>query len=390
MNELLLHTDVQQFIDQNLNEDLTSLVLKGSPFKDIPIQELVRQIESKKKARLKLPSWYGSSHIYYPPKLNIAQASSEVTAQYKSSLISGTSLIDLTGGFGVDAFYFSKTFDTVRYCEINAPLADIVAHNYRQLASRVRVLNIDGLHYLTESAATYDWIYLDPSRRSSDFEKVFMLQDCVPNLIQCQSLLFDHTKCVMAKLSPLLDITSALRDLNSVAELHCIAVSNEVKELLLLLKKGHQGAIQLKTVNIKGANLEYFNAVLGETNNAQYSLPLKFLYEPNAAILKAGLFNEVSYKLNVFKLHSNSHLYTNNELINFPGRRFKILYNVSYDEKKIKSFLPGDKANITTRNFPDSVAKIRKKTKIKEGGQQYLFATTDLNNKPIVLICEKL
>ncbi len=390
MNAQLLHTEVQQFIDEHLNSDPATLILKGSPFTTLTIREIVEQIESKNRARIKLPTWFTTKCIYYPNKLNLSQSSSEQTAAYKSGIIDGTTLLDLTGGFGVDSYYFSKHFSKVISCEIDRGLAEIVRHNFKQLGCEARIVSENGLEYVKKLKIKVDWMYLDPSRRSDSKQKVFLLEDCSPNIVSSKSRLFEYTDNILVKASPLLDISSALEKLTDVCEVHCVAVSNEVKELLLVLKKDYKGAVALKTVDIKKTGTITFDAVYGAKSKVQFALPKTYLYEPNAAVLKAGLFNEVSTKLELYKLHNNSHLYTNDSLIHFPGRRFKIRHETTYDAKKIKGFLPEKKAHITTRNFPDSVAEIRKKIKFSEGGQHYLFFTTNIDEKLIVLICEKL
>ncbi|MDJ0645827.1 MAG: class I SAM-dependent methyltransferase [Flavobacteriaceae bacterium] len=390
MNTKILHKDVQDFINEHLKTDLTKLIFKGSPFDGITIQELAAQIEVKKRCEKKLPTWFETENIYYPNKLNIEQSSSGATANYKSGLLSGNSIIDITGGFGVDAFYFSKRFKEVTHCELNYELSQIAAHNFKQLNASIHTISQDGLGYLKSQNPHYDWIYVDPSRRNEAKGKVFLLSDCLPNIPEVLSFLFEHSDAILIKASPILDISNAVNELNFVSEVHIVALDNEVKELLFILHKGYTDSIQVKTANIKTNTTEYFNRALNANVKPDFSVPLSYLYEPNAAILKAGFFNEVSSQLNVFKLHKNSHLYTSNKLIEFPGRRFIIKHQLSYDKKSLKRFIPSKKANFTTRNFPEKVAQIRKKTGIKEGGNDYVFFTTDLNNKRIVLICEKV
>ncbi len=389
MNQSILHTEVQYFITEHLNSDIAKVLFKGSPFQNISIQELATQIEAKKRAKNKLPTWYGATDIYYPNKLNIEQTSSESTAKYKSGLISGDSLIDLTGGFGVDAYYFSKQFKNVTHCEINTDLSQVVSHNLKQFnVQNIQTVSQNGLIYLS-SQKQFDWIYIDPSRRNDVKGKVFLLEDCSPNIPENLELLLRYTNNILIKVSPMLDITSAINELNFVKEVHVIALNNEVKELLFILEKKYNKSIAIKTVNISSKQHQHFNATYKNETNIEISLPKTYLYEPNAAILKAGLFGELS-ALNVYKLHQNSHLYTADSFLEFPGRSFIIKHTLPYDKKQLKKLIPSQKANITTRNFPETVVQIRKKTKLKEGGNQYLFFTTDIENKHIVLICEKV
>jgi len=390
LNPKLLHKDVQSYINDNLKADISKLLFKGSPFEDISIQELVIQIDAKKRCEKKLPTWFRTTNIYYPNKLNIEQTSSERTAHYKSKLISGDELIDLTGGFGVDTFYFSKHFRQVTHCEHNIELSEIAAHNFKQLNADIKTISGNGLAYLEDQNKKFDWIYIDPSRRSDAKGKVFLLKDCIPYIPHHLDLLFKYTSNIIIKVAPLLDITSAINELCCVKEVHVVAVDNEVKELLFILKRNYSDSIHIKTVNLKKEHIQLFNADYNLQIEANFSEPLNYLYEPNSAILKSGLFNEVSSQLNVFKLHNNSHLYTSIKLIDFPGRRFSIKYIIPYDKKQIKQLIPSKKAHITTRNFPETVAQIRKKTGFKEGGEHYLFFTTNILEKHIVIVCEKV
>ena len=391
MNKQNLHKEVQDHIDINLNTDLATFIFKGSPFADVTIQELAEQVEAKKKAQIKLPTWFQTPNIYYPHKLNIEQTSSEVTARYKSKLVSGKSLIDLTGGFGVDSYYFSKQISKITHCEIDLKLSDIARYNFQLLKTdNIVIINTDGISYLQTQAQNFDWIFIDPSRRSDVKGKVFLLEDCEPNIPETLELLLNYSNNILIKASPMLDITSAINELNFVKEVHVLAVHNEVKELLFVLEKYYAGTIVIKTVNHKKDSEECFESEYKSETIANFSFPQLYLYEPNAAILKAGFFNEVSHQLEVNKLHINSHLYTSNDFIEFPGRRFKVIRTLSYSLKELKKQIPTSKANITVRNFPETVAKIRKKTKLKEGGDHYLFFTTDCNNKHVILICEKI
>ena len=391
MNLSILNTEVQDFINANLNEDISKLLLNGISFSEIEAKDIIKQIEAKKRSKKKLPTWFNSKNIYFPNKLNIEQTSSEVTANYKANLVSGNSLIDLTGGFGVDAYYFSKRIKNVIHCEINKSLSEIVKHNYKTLnINTIECLNENGIEALKHIDRPFDWIYIDPSRRDDTKKKVFLLSECIPNIKTFQGLFLKYSNNVMIKTSPLLDIKATLNDLKQIKELHVIALDNEVKELLWVLERDCKTEFIIKTVNLtKQSKQEFEFSFENESNEiAEYTGPIAYLYEPNAAILKAGAFNSVSTQLNIPKLHKHSHLYTSNTLIDFPGRRFKIEKSIPLN-KKIFAKEKISKANVTTRNFPISVGEIRKKLKIKDGGDIYLFFTTDLNNIKIILVCVK-
>ena len=391
MNNNILHKEIQDFINSNLKADITKLILKGSPFETTSIQEIATQIEAKKRCKKKLPTWFSAKNIYYPNKLNIEQTSSEIAAKYKASLVSGTTLIDLTAGFGVDSFYFSQKINNVTHCEINKELSGIASHNLRFLNSKnISTYVGDGFEYFKKNNTKFDWIYADPSRRNEAKGKVFLLEDCLPNIPENLDFLFRYADNILLKISPILDIKSAINELKFVKEIHVVAVENEVKELLLLLEKNYIQQIDYKTINITKKNIQVFDFNFNSVSLANYSEPKKYVYEPNAAILKAGAFQQISTHYKLDKLHQHSHLYTSENLIDFPGRIFKIIQTTSYNKKELTKLIPSRKANITTRNFPETVAQIRKKINIKDGGNQYLFFTTDLNNKLIVLICEKV
>ncbi|WP_299367016.1 RsmD family RNA methyltransferase [Winogradskyella sp.] len=392
MNKAILNIEIQEFINFNLNSDTLSLLLKGIPFQDIDAKLIVEQIEAKKRCQKKLPTWFSAYNIYYPNKLNIEQASSEITAEYKARLVSGKSLIDLTGGFGVDSFYFSKIVKNVMYCEINNELSEIVQHNYEALGvSNIACVKESGIDTLKRIDEPFDWVYIDPSRRDDTKKKVFLLSDCTPNVKTFQGLFLKYSKNVMIKTSPLLDIKATLNDLKFAKELHIIAVNNEVKELLWILERDYEAEFIIKTVNISKSKHQTFQFQLSEEANTivEYSKPLTYLYEPNSAILKAGAFNSTGNSLGISKLHKHSHLYTSEKLIDFPGRHFKIEKVIPFNKKEF-SREGISKANIATRNFPISVNDIRKKLKIKDGGSIYLFFTTDIDNSRIILLCTKV
>lgn len=392
MNNSILNSNVQKFIAENLDSDTSKLLLKGSPFDAISIKDIVQQIEAKKKSRTKLPTWYNTDKIYYPNKLNIEQTSSEVTAKYKAQLIQGNSVFDMTGGFGIDSYYFSNRFETVFHCEISDELSRIVSHNYKQLKkSNIYTLAADGLDYLKKESTTYDWLYIDPSRRHEKKGKVFFLKDCLPNVPEVLDDICQYSNNILIKTSPLLDISVGLDELKYVKEIHIVAIKNDVKELLWLLEKGFNKNVQIRTVNIKDDTQQRFDFVLeNESDSAvTYSQPQKFLYEPNSAIMKSGGFKTIASKLELFKLNVNSHLYTSNVLKEFPGRCFEITKMLPYKKRLLKKESLYS-ANIAMRNFPETVQQIRNKFKIKEGGDTYLFFTTDNSNQKVVLFCKKL
>jgi hypothetical protein len=392
MVQSILSKEIQHYIDDKINADVTKLALQKNPFPEVEWNLVLQQLAAKQKAKSKLPTWFKTHNIYYPSKISVEQTSSEKTAQYKASLISGNNLIDLTGGFGVDDFYFSKTVAKVVHCEINSELSKIVKHNFEQLnVKNVDCFSDDSSEVLQKLNQKFDWIYIDPSRRNDSKGKVFMLKDCLPNVPELLDFYFNFSDNIMIKTAPILDISAGISELKNIAEIHVVALENEVKELLFILKKNHKSTIEIKTVNLlKDKNEAFQFQINSEAKKTNFAAPKKYLFEPNAAIMKSGGFDAIATQFELEKLHQHSHLYTSNELLDFPGRIFEIQNTLEYNKANMKSFLENQKANITTRNFPETVENIRKKWKIKDGGNVYSFFTTDMTNSKIVLLCEKL
>ena len=340
MDLQLLNPEIQQFINANIDATMAKLALQKNPFPNVEWIAILNQIEAKTKSKLKLPTWFTTENIYYPSKISVEQTSSEKTALYKASLISGESLIDLTGGFGVDDYFFAKKMNTVAHCEINPELSNIVKHNFEQLNTKnIKCYSGDSLEILTQLNTKWDWIYIDPSRRNDAKGKVFILQDCLPNVPEHLDLFFEYSDSILIKTAPLLDISAGLSELKNVESIHIVAVENEVKELLWEIHKGYSGKINIKTVNILKEKKDVFDFILDKNPEIPtYDFPQKYLYEPNSAIMKSGGFDEISvfYKLN--KLHKNSHLYTSSSIIEFPGRIFEIEKTILFNKIEMKKF----------------------------------------------------
>jgi hypothetical protein len=391
MDKWLLSAEIQEFIYLNTNADLTRLALQKNRFPNTEWTTILNQIAARQKAKTKLPTWFNTPDVIYPTKISIEQTSSERTAAYKSVLLSGNSLIDLTGGFGVDDFYFSKKINQVVHCEINEDLSMIVAHNIEQFKIKnIQCIAGDSAEILKKLNQKFDWIYIDPSRRNDAKGKVFMLKDCLPNVPDLLDFYFGFSPNIMIKTAPILDISAGLSELKNVKAIHIIALENEVKELLWILEKDYSKTIQIATSNLTKDQSEEFVFEYRDSSVSNYGLPKKYLFEPNAAIMKSGGFDEITKQFDVEKLQQHSHLYTSDKLMDFPGRIFEVDNHFEYNKANMKSFLENKKANITIRNFPETVDNIRKKWKISDGGNRYCFFTTDINNNKIVLLCSKL
>ena len=384
------------FLAAHANHDPAALMLQAHRFPGLPVADLVQQIQARQKAISKLPLWVADPQIVFPPNLSVEQASSEATACYKASLVSGQSLVDLTGGLGVDTFFFSRRFTHVTYVERNPLLTQIVQHNLARLGARnVTCAPVEAALFLREYSGPADCFYLDPARRDTANQKVHLLSDCEPDVLGLLPLLLQKSRSILLKTSPMLDIEQAVRQLRLVQHVWVVAVENECKEVLYLLKPGKGiSDPERQAVNLLHENRQVLFTTSSRAEEAAallFSDPLSFVYEPNAAILKAGGFKSVGQAFGLFKLHPNSHLYTSDTLHpDFPGRIFRCHSVSRYNKKELIARVPGQKANITVRNFPDSVAAIRKKTGIKEGGEVYLLATTDQRQRHVVLVCEKV
>ncbi|NND62404.1 MAG: class I SAM-dependent methyltransferase [Flavobacteriaceae bacterium] len=387
MNPDILKDEIQDYIF-DFSGDSSKLAFRGSPFSEVTVQELLIQIEGRKKVEKKLPTWYETRGILYSKKLNLEQSSSEETAKYKASLVKGERLADLTGGFGVDSFYFAKSFKKVEYYEQDATLAKTVCHNFSILQNEnIECFEGNSLEMIEEKY--YDCIYVDPARRHDLKGKVFMLSDCEPNIIEHLGFVLDRCKTLIIKTSPMLDISAGLKQLGYVKEIHLVAVENDLKELIWLLEPGYDGEIHIQTIDFTKHGLEKWNVSWNNSEEPSYSQPLSYLYEPNVAIMKSGKFGALSKYFSVNKLHLNSHLFTSEKLVQFPGRRFEIISVMPYSKESMRT-LKKTKVNITTRNFPETVANLRKKWKIKEGGNAYLFFSTNINGEKIILQCCKV
>lgn len=387
MNEELLATEVQDFIYTNKSVDVRAVSLGKSPFPGVTARELATQIKGHQTALVKFPTWAETPGIYYPPTLNLEQASSERLGQYKAGLVGGGVLVDLTGGFGVDSFCFSQRVERVHYCERDTALAAVASHNFRRLgADRIEVHPGDGLRALKDIASgegRIDWIYLDPSRRREGGGRVFRLEDYQPPVASLLPELFQYSRNILLKTAPMLDLTEGGKQLGNVREVHVVGYQNEVKELLWWLQKDWEGPGDLIAADLKYPQPPLrFSPAEENQASATYSEPLPFLYEPNACLLKAGAFKTVAARYGLHKLHPHTHLYTSGSRIPFPGRRFEIREVLPYKPGK----LPFRKANVSARNFPESVARIRRRNRIADGGDTYLFFVRCLDESLRVLV----
>ncbi len=392
MFKKLLRSDIQQFIAQNLHSDVAQLALKPNPFPVVDWSLILQQIQARQKSEKKLPTWFATPNVLYPTKLSIEQCSSEILAKHKSKAINGKKIIDLTGGFGVDTYYFAQTFEKVIHAEINTDLCQIVAHNAQQLnLKNLEVKPGDGREILTQINQQFDWIYIDPARRDQQQKKVFRLSDCTPNVVDLLDDYFAFSDKILIKTAPLLDISQGLKDLPFVEKIEIVSLQNEVRELLWYINKNNTQKPKIVTTDYSTDEKSIqLSLSINDDTTTKYSNPLQFLYEPSPALMKSGNFNYISRYFDVEKLDQNAHLYTSTTLKDFWGRRFKVLETLPFSKKTMKNWT-NQKANISCRNFPMKPEEIKKKFKIKDGGDQYLFfSTTDNGNKKLIIVTEKI
>ena len=380
MKTEILNKEVQNYINANLETDLHSLLLKKSPFSEVSMQEMVQQIKGKKVAHRKFP-FLLKENIVFPPNLNLEQASSQSTAEFKAENLNGKKFLDLTCGFGIDAYFLSQNFEEITLVEKNPELLDLVKHNWKILNKKATFVNENLEHFLAKNSESFDVIYLDPARRDSEKNKKFLLEDLSPNLLEIQDQLLEISSQIIIKLSPLIDISYLISVLKNVAKIQIIAVRNEVKELIVFLEKARKGDdVEISCINLESDDAEFaFQFKEEKTAVSAFSEPQQFLYIPNNAVLKSGAFNLVSQFFNGKKLHPNTHFYTSDKRIErFPGR---ILEINMIDSKHIRK---GEKYNIISKNYPLSPDEIKKKYKILDGGNCYLIFTQTQNRKIIL------
>ncbi|HCW08009.1 MAG TPA: SAM-dependent methyltransferase [Cytophagales bacterium] len=376
----LASPEIQEYIFENSKADEKKLLLKHKNILGLPARFVAQQISARKKAAHKIALFHQTKGIVYPPSLNLEQSSSEATAKFKKALIAKNigdriKVADLTGGFGIDSFFISEIAVSLDFVEPNQELIKVAEHNHSLLGRHnISYKNEMAEDFVERNSAQYDLIFIDPSRRDSKAKKIFSLSDSSPDITSIIPILFDRSNHILIKCSPLLDILQGLMELDGVKKVFVISVANECKELLFLLEMNFKEEPQIETYNLdaEGDIKHPFEFTFSEEANStsQFRAPQKYLYEPNASILKSGAFKLVGKKFGLGKIHVNTHLYTSDNLLtNFPGRVFEI-ENLDFDVKSMST----RKANVLTRNFPMSSDRLKKKLKISDGGEQFVIA----------------
>jgi len=392
MNLNVLKQDVLAYLHQHERSNIHQFALKKSPFQDVSSKELAQQLFGRQIAKDKFPVLYEHSGILYPPKLNLEQSSSQITAEYKAELIrENESLIDLTGGFGIDSIGFSQKTAQLTYCEKNKTVYDYAEHNFKALGLPIEARFSDGIEFLKSSDSNYDLLYIDPSRRDKQAKKVFRLEDCSPNVLEHMNLFKAKAKRAIIKLSPLVDIDYCLTHVDYLSDIHIVSVKNEVKELLLVLDfNRNETKPRIHVVNLDTNQEKVCFKTDAFKLQQAYSDVKKFLYEPHPGLMKSGAYGWICQNYKVKALAQHSHLFTSDEEIQFPGRRFQVNAVLSPNKKSILKAIGGRQANVSCRNYPLKPEQVKKKYGMIDGSNLYVFFTTSFENQKIVIVCKKL
>lgn len=395
-----------QFIIEHEGEDHNKILLSASRYPDVDIPTAARSIAARKKIKSKIPTFYNEPSLIYPTTLSLEQCSSEATAIYKQSLIpQGCKVADLTGGLGVDSFFFSKKAKSVEYYERNGELASAVKENFASLGAyniNVNPFNINVSYIDSDQFNNFDIIFLDPARRDRSGGRVFSVSDCEPNLIELEKHLLNKGESVIAKISPMADLSHLINTFRTLREIHIVSVDNECKELLLILKKGERvGDIVLHCVNISKGSRQHFSFTPEEESAISPLLFQEeiledgedlFLYEPNRSILKAGAFKLISHNFSLWKLSHSTHLYLSNKLIeDFPGKCFRVTEHRQFSKKVVSEWKKSHPyASVTTKNFPISSEDLAKKLGCKESDKFHIFACQVSDGEKKIFFTEKV
>lgn len=388
------------FIREHLHDDVNELALRSTKYPGVDMRHAIRQIQGWQIAEKKLPLWANTDGILFPEHISLEQCSSQTTAEYKAEIIGSVvsykgTMADLTGGYGVDAAIIGRLFNNVSFVEPNGELCRLAQNNLPLLGIKDFTVINSTCESVLDGLEPQDLIFIDPSRRDKNGKKVFAIEDCMPDIYRLQDLLLTKGRWVVVKLSPMLDITSVVTKLRSVQEVHVVSVAGECKEILVFMNSNTTvSSPKIVCVNLlNGNNRQHFSfkpedekiAVCHYTSRIE-----RYLYEPNASVMKAMGFKSVASTFSMDKLHPNTHLYTSDRLIDdFPGRSFEVLRAIQINKTNLRELQTYGQANITVRNFACTVAELRKKTKLKDGGDIYIYFTTLADDSMVCIVCCK-
>ena len=407
-----MNTATRDFIEKHLKDDVRQLALQKFP-DDVDKMLVLNQIEARQLLLKKVPSWASNPDLLFPKHLSIEQSSSELTAKYKASIISGgDTFVDLTGGLGIDSYFLSEKFKSSYYVENQKELCELAEHNFSVLGRKINVINSDAESFLNDSTSRRDnacvVLYIDPARRDIYNRKMVSLHDCSPDVVKIVETFPEtspHKPLFLIKASPMSDISLITNELQNISEIHIVSVKNECKEVLIKIEPGFEGEIKYFCVNLQNSTVISteakrsgeisFEFSESSENSAvsTFATTIKhYLYEPNVSIMKSGAFKLISQRFGIEKLHVNSHLYTSDNLVSdFPGRIFEVVGFAPFN-KKIKKELLNDitEASVATRNFPLSANELRKNLNLKESDKNFVFGTTLMGEKKMVILAKKI
>jgi hypothetical protein len=395
--DFLTNPKVAEFLHEHENDDVRSLVLRYKDIDGVPISILADHIAGKQKAKLKFPSLFLNEAIVFPRGVNVEQSSSELTANFKTEFVRSLGKqrfslgADLTGGFGVDTFFLSKNFSRFHYVEQDQYVFEIAKANLEKLTENIMFHQKDAATFLSALTEKLDLVFIDPSRRDKANRKIVKLEECEPNILALQERVFEHTDRLLIKASPLYDIKKGISELRFVQSVIVLAVSNECRELLFYCEKNFSGEPKIVAINLDKV-VDEFSFTFQEEVESQIATAgvSEFLYEPNAAIRKAGAFRLSGSRLGLQKLHVNTHLFTSDSAsLSFPGRIFKVLALVKPNASDIRRYFPNGQANVVSRNYPQSADELKKKVKLKDGGERYLIGFTGIDG-PVLVAADRI
>ncbi len=391
-----LTPEVVALIRKFRDESPESVALMSKRYPDLPMAFVAQQVKARQRIGRKLPSWHANEAIVFPSTLSLEQCSSEYAAEYKANLLQGRTMADLTGGFGVDAFAFSERFNQVFHIERDRALSQIVSQNAVAWGKESIVTAIygDGMDWLKKYPNAMDVVYVDPARRDRRSLKVSALEDCEPDLKLHWEMLLEKSKRVAVKLSPGLDVDSIIAELSHIFEIHILSIENECKESFCIATKEFEGEPSIICSNRKGeGDWERFEFARSEEKRAEgaYSMYSKFLYEPNASIMKGGGFKVLGMKMGLSLLHPRTRFYTSAQLVEgFPGKTFAILDSGELRKKSAVALFPKGKANVIARNVGLSSPELKQKLNLSDGGEFFAIGTTDIEGRRRLLKCRKV
>ena len=391
----MINDPTLQYIESHATDDVARLALHPAKDPEVDMPMALQQIAGRQKAKEKLPEWYAIDGILYPKKVSMEQCSSSQTADYKASLVGGKSFADLSGGFGVDTIALARKFGKGYYVEPQKELCELFQHNSKTLGINNITIVQNTMENFIDEMETVDVIYLDPSRRDVHGRRVVSLEDCTPNLLEWKSVLLEKCSTLMVKLSPMIDLHQTLRALPETFAVHVIAVNGECKEVVCLLNEKTVTDVHIVAIDLRNNDNTLFKTTSQTECTTPPSIAMElgtYLYEPNAAVMKAGIFNSLSQQFQVQKLDKNTNLFTSDELReDFPGRVFRIeAIHEFHPRKTAKGLSHLESASIAVRNFPLTAEDLRKTLKIKDGNACYLFGCTLSGARKCVIICEKV